>query len=907
MSRFDTLLLTGAGSTLLLGAGFLLLRHGQPTQPPAVALAPAPAVPTVPLRLAVADGTAGPFRTVSRVVTPDVQESFDTTDAGSLPAGWSQWHNGKGSAFAVSTSKALSGAKSLACAGGSTVAARAWLDRPGATDVQASVAAYLNTLIAAQVLVRGSALDRAAPSYYAASVARGLEVQLARVVKGETKSLGTLKSAGYVSEKWVRLSLRAEGKQLRVRVQRLDTNQYLDSAGQWQPAPVWALSATDETLAGAGKVGLARPARYAGTVFLDDFTAGPPPAEEPPSVVATTPPPVKPMVKTTGPSVPPPAMATKPVAWQRPAIPRHYPHIRLAQLAYAGTPMGALEDRLLRESVDLVVPNAIYLQHIHEVAPETPQLIYTNTSNLYQDLLLDWFGYADAHGLSREAAFYHAAHAVPFRGDSPSSQPVNWFWSIYRGGQHLTKLTAAAHARNAHFAFGREGESLYVGFCERFREINVELLAPSGDGWAASLEYPAAVSDAGLPVDWKPLAAVADTTAQLTRSGQIAFDPPADWKPATLGEPGRLYHVRFRSTAGGKAPVARSILGRDFVDAHGTTSGAIPAFDAQADANGDGYLDDAEYAHRAQGKDARFLHESRLFTESYGQMRYGTRPSDAGFRAWCVERHQRMMRQHPLAGGLFMDNALGKPPVRAGDALEPLTAYSQDCGLVLRGIGEAIAPRLVLANTAGGGRHAEPLIRQIPFYFEEFAIRPLSHHWQQFEDLVTQIEWRATLTTPAPYAVIDSHPQKGEQADTRMLLGTLAYYYLFADPDSTFLMFFGGNEPNSPWSRHWVEAAAYDVGRPVEKRAVFATGADPANATLTYRVYERPYEKALVLFKPLAYARGAKQTATSADDTTTTHDLGGTYRSLQADGSLGPPVTSISLRNGEGAILLKEK
>src|SRR5205807_9915166 len=73
-----------------------------------------------------------------------------------------------------------------------------------------------------------------------------------------------------------------------------------------------------------------------------------------------------PIVKVDAPSVP------------RPDVPRHYPHIRIALLAYHGNPMGAFEDRLLRESVDLVVAEASYLQHIQQVAPKTPALIYTN-------------------------------------------------------------------------------------------------------------------------------------------------------------------------------------------------------------------------------------------------------------------------------------------------------------------------------------------------------------------------------------------------------------------------------------------------------------------------------------------------------------------------------------------------
>jgi hypothetical protein len=58
-----------------------------------------------------------------------------------------------------------------------------------------------------------------------------------------------------------------------------------------------------------------------------------------------------------------------------------------------------------------------------------------------------------------------------------------------------------------------------------------------------------------------------------------------------------------------------------------------------------------------------------------------------------------------------------------------------------------------------------------------------------------------------------------------------------------------------------------------------------------------------VLYKPLSYGSGV--TGTTADNTATTFALGGPYYVLQNDGTLGPAVTSITLRNGEGAILVK--
>ena len=69
-------------------------------------------------------------------------------------------------------------------------------------------------------------------------------------------------------------------------------------------------------------------------------------------------------------------------------------------------------------------------------------------------------------------------------------------------------------------------------------------------------------------------------------------------------------------------------------------------------------------------------------------------------------------------------------------------------------------------------------------------------------------------------------------------------------------------------------------------------------------MFSRSYEHALVLFKPLSYAQG-KGEGTLNDQTATTHQLGGNYRRVNADGSLGAVIASIALRNGEGAVLIK--
>ena len=584
---------------------------------------------------------------------------------------------------------------------------------------------------------------------------------------------------------------------------------------------------------------------------------------------------------------------------------RHYSHIRVAMLAYTGTPIGSVEQKLLRESVDLVIPNVTYLDRFDALAPGTPQMIYTNVSNIYLDLLTDWLDYADRHGFEREGAFYHVNRASPFTGDSGSSRPVNWFWSIERGSDSSgwDDFTQVSSRTTPLIRFAPAGQSVVVGYPEKFREINVNLRSVGASSWAATLEYATARDSQGRPTGWKPLRMLSDTTVGLKRSGTITFDPPSDWRTSRVNGSDPLFYVRFRTTGTGTAPVANSILGRDYVNARGGTRGVVPAFDESADRNHDGYLSDTEYRYRHGGSDARFEYESRLFYPAYGQMRFATNPADGGFRNWAVDHARRFLAAHPGADGLFLDNSYGRLQVDARILREPVNRYADDYASLAGSIESGIGTKWVLANTAGSGVSADPLAKYGISYVDEFALRPLAHTWQHFTDIAAQTAHRLDLMAGNGYAILDTYPAGGSPTDPRTQIAALAYYYLLADPERTFVMFNGGYEPSSTWSRHWTDAVKYDIGKPRGDWSLFAQGQDPERTYLTYKIFQRTYDRALVLYKPLSYSSG--RTGTTSSATSTWHRLPGNYRELHADGTLGPVVTSIRLRNGEGAILVR--
>jgi hypothetical protein len=145
---------------------------------------------------------------------------------------------------------------------------------------------------------------------------------------------------------------------------------------------------------------------------------------------------------------------------------------------------------------------------------------------------------------------------------------------------------------------------------------------------------------------------------------------------------------------------------------------------------------------------------------------------------------------------------------------------------------------------------------------------------------------------------------------------TLALYYLVHN-EHTYYVYESARHPNpshaSTWA--WNPAAEFDVGQPAlipngavdfngqpntTEHWVLATGPDPYQPSLTYRVLARRFTNALVLVKMLPLGSVVDSRST------TTHPLDRNYRVLQADGSLGVSVTEARIRNNEALILIPD-
>jgi hypothetical protein len=153
----------------------------------------------------------------------------------------------------------------------------------------------------------------------------------------------------------------------------------------------------------------------------------------------------------------------------------------------------------------------------------------------------------------------------------------------------------------------------------------------------------------------------------------------------------------------------------------------------------------------------------------------------------------------------------------------------------------------------------------------------------------------------------------GLTGSDRSRLFTLGLYYLVSNLNTYYMYETTGpfSGPLSTWG--WNPAVTYDVGAPARIPAsvtdfdgksnstehwLFATGPDPYNPGLTYRVFARRFGNALVLVKMLP------EGSVIDDRSITTHALDGSYAVLQGDGNPGPVVTTATLRNNEALILI---
>jgi len=326
----------------------------------------------------------------------------------------------------------------------------------------------------------------------------------------------------------------------------------------------------------------------------------------------------------------------------------------------------------------------------------------------------------------------------------------------------------------------------------------------------------------------------------------------------------------------------------------------------------DAFLHDAKACPASQAK----TEGCRLQVTWAGHARWVPNPGDPGLRAYDVDRLRRAMLNVQGSGynadGIFFDeHASGdfshwrSLPIRE---YPDWSGYEDDVvGLLAferKGIGKIIQINTSEFITSIDGR----MILAAGAAHMELSNNPMSDwledRWK-FAD--TLLQKGAFLETVNAYSWGESASLKlspGNQPSgvLRFKMAELCSYYMMVPSSPLNLaLFMSNNGWDVPHPKEWLKALEVNVGHPVGPRVLAFQGTDPNGKAV--RVWSREFDRALVFIR----SKTTWDYNDYGDGTKISLNLppGDRWYPLRSDGTLGLPVTSVTLRNPEGMIFLK--
>jgi hypothetical protein len=324
------------------------------------------------------------------------------------------------------------------------------------------------------------------------------------------------------------------------------------------------------------------------------------------------------------------------------------------------------------------------------------------------------------------------------------------------------------------------------------------------------------------------------------------------------------------------------------------------------------------HAHTSYNIEDAFLHRSGAARDSAGRkvvaiwdsQRWMINPGDAGARAYQVDRFQRITATE---GGAFVDEASSDMTGHTAGTIEyPLAAsFEAPMTATFAAIKHGMGNKTLMLNTAeytkpfdranvlaAGAVHME---RMNNAFFSGTA-----QTWQWIESLTSQgvlVDFVTIYSSQYVNTIPNTYPHGNSATGAqRMKLWELASYYMVVPSTPQNLVLQLENAWSSPYSSLWIRAQEANIGHPVSARVLASRGTDPLGNA--YALYSRDMEKALVIMR----VNQGWGSHSYTDGTAVTVPLPTTdqWVPLNADGTLGSPVTSVTLRNVEAAILLKK-
>ncbi len=592
--------------------------------------------------------------------------------------------------------------------------------------------------------------------------------------------------------------------------------------------------------------------------------------------------------------------------------------------------------------------------------------IVASSDNLVNRRLFSWFDYAAENNVEDLEEFYvHIAEDITFHCSFASSCGPSYeaiFETVYYEKDGIP--TDYVHKAFGYYSFGDEvgrryydipfGEAnsaLYIGDMTPFAELHINLVQSASVDFSPFVEYWNGNS-------WSELSILNDGTGNFQHSGVIKINPPADWEPHdpiyNPRDARRIYEIRIRNeNAPTQNPIAQTYqlasagALQNVPASAGDEDPGISAFHSEIfipraydywdyqpenedldrgtiiemnitflgwhydnDQNGNGYVDDAEFASRPHPEStARFIHQSRSAGYLYQYMSYGLNLNSDHVKTWLEEATLEDYDSDKYDGIVF--DSLGRN-VRSrswgrnttfieysGGLYDP--QFEADVTQLMINFQEALPEEIITGNNNFNLYYINILDGSEGESF--FGIRSKYVNYYEAPDasaLTVKLDRVINASKKDKIMLVHSQAFTNDPEITieRDNMFALAAYYL-VDYDSTYFMYVNNHAYGAPWE-YWFDAVGYDVGAPIGDYYEFVNGSDPSNPGDPYFVFARNRSKGISLVKFLP-----RPNSSLGDDSITNHTLPGTYIRLMSNGSLGDEIlTSVELLNGEGVVLV---
>jgi uncharacterized repeat protein (TIGR01451 family) len=603
-----------------------------------------------------------------------------------------------------------------------------------------------------------------------------------------------------------------------------------------------------------------------------------------------------------------------------------------------------------------------------QVNPDVKQFGYTvlRYANSLSATSLNFLqDYAESHGGNFEDMFVHYAEDTTLvASNNGSNYSVDHFLAnVYYNGSTYRDV-GDWYSGDSTIAFGGSTSNLfYFGSISKYDEINLELSTVAGGTWNGVFEYWNGSSWTNLTAtdgtnnlrQNGQILFIPPNNWQKTTIGGGSSNIKDE----------NMYLIRLKVNQVGTTPSISKIRGANYlplVDAVNSYY-QVPGFDDSADTDHDGYLNLTEYSSHAINKTARFKYWSRVLGRQYVvPVSWNFNHGNALFReaetanvvAQISESHSGFTDDgmffddfmpglnyylyngagnvNPISGGMLDEYSSAKPcgskTLSTGCSTTVNTTYSDDTIVTLAAIKAA-------ANNEGkvvdgcyvfwpGSIQNSDYCFWEAAYYNQAVYRNIydTNNSTSFVNGIKNIHDAGIVGLIQGQNGLADKLGNTQAAIERGKYLNLAIFYTMQNPDTDFFRNWLGTTYSSQSNPdYFVETVKADIGRPsgivptgytaipgVDSNAfIFTQGTDPLTGK-TYKVVARDYSKALVLVKPLPDG-ASTVTASYADDSATDIALpqtDGGYYLVNYDGSISStPITFISLRNAEGAILIK--